>query len=45
MTTSLVAVATDVEHNGRRVVGYGFNSNRAGAVRTPGSTPERSAYK
>src|SRR6266568_6360226 len=27
MTTSLVAVVTDVEHNGRRVVGYGFNSN------------------
>src|SRR2546423_9025188 len=27
MTTSLVAVITDVERNGRRVVGYGFNSN------------------
>src|SRR3954447_11357750 len=27
MTTSLVAVMTDVERNGRRVVGYGFNSN------------------
>src|SRR5438046_1847413 len=27
MTTSLVAVVTDVERNGRRVVGYGFNSN------------------
>lgn len=27
MTTSLVAVVTDVEVGGRRVVGYGFNSN------------------
>jgi L-alanine-DL-glutamate epimerase-like enolase superfamily enzyme len=27
MTTSLVAVATDVIRDGRRVVGYGFNSN------------------
>ena len=27
MTTSLVAVVTDVVRNGRRVVGYGFNSN------------------
>src|SRR3569623_1154237 len=27
MTTSLVAVVTNVERNGRRVVGYGFNSN------------------
>ncbi|HCD7425686.1 TPA: mandelate racemase/muconate lactonizing enzyme family protein [Citrobacter werkmanii] len=27
MTTSLVAVMTDVEIDGRRVVGYGFNSN------------------
>src|SRR6266498_5641201 len=27
MTTSLVAVVTDVERNGRRIVGYGFNSN------------------
>lgn len=27
MTTSLVAVVTDAEHDGRRVVGYGFNSN------------------
>src|SRR5499433_2088557 len=27
MTTSLVAVVTDVIRNGRRVVGYGFNSN------------------
>jgi L-alanine-DL-glutamate epimerase-like enolase superfamily enzyme len=27
MTASLVAVLTDVERNGRRVVGYGFNSN------------------
>src|ERR1700709_893241 len=28
MTTSLVAVVTDVVRDGRRVVGYGFNSNR-----------------
>src|SRR3954466_8541868 len=27
MTTSLVAVVTNVERNGHRVVGYGFNSN------------------
>ncbi|WAL83876.1 mandelate racemase/muconate lactonizing enzyme family protein [Pandoraea sp. XJJ-1] len=27
MTSSLVAVVTDVVRNGRRVVGYGFNSN------------------
>ena len=27
MTASLVAVVTDVTRNGRRVVGYGFNSN------------------
>ncbi|HSQ81502.1 MAG TPA: mandelate racemase/muconate lactonizing enzyme family protein [Casimicrobiaceae bacterium] len=27
MTTSLVAVVTNVERNGARVVGYGFNSN------------------
>jgi L-alanine-DL-glutamate epimerase-like enolase superfamily enzyme len=27
MTTSLVAVITNIERNGRRVVGYGFNSN------------------
>ena len=27
MTTSLVAVVTDVVRNGERVVGYGFNSN------------------
>ncbi|HUH94530.1 MAG TPA: enolase C-terminal domain-like protein, partial [Casimicrobiaceae bacterium] len=27
MTTSLVAVVTNVERSGRRVVGYGFNSN------------------
>ena len=27
MTASLVAVITDVERHGRRVVGYGFNSN------------------
>src|SRR5437660_10321243 len=27
MTTSLVAVVTDAERDGRRVVGYGFNSN------------------
>ena len=27
MTTSLVAVVTDVVRDGHRVVGYGFNSN------------------
>ena len=27
MTASLVAVVTDVVRDGRRVVGYGFNSN------------------
>src|ERR1700749_3824804 len=27
MTTSLVAVVTHVHRDGRRVVGYGFNSN------------------
>src|SRR5450756_2372292 len=27
MTTSLVAVVTDVIRDGKRVVGYGFNSN------------------
>src|SRR3954471_23740364 len=27
MTTSLVAVVTDVMRDGRRIVGYGFNSN------------------
>ena len=27
MTSSLVAVVTNVEREGRRVVGYGFNSN------------------
>src|SRR5471032_401505 len=27
MTTSLVAVVTNVEREGKRVVGYGFNSN------------------
>src|SRR6267154_5881100 len=27
MTTSLVAVVTDVVRQGKRVVGYGFNSN------------------
>ena len=27
MTTSLVAVVTDAKRDGRRVVGYGFNSN------------------
>src|SRR5689334_19676588 len=27
MTTSLVAVVTNVERDGHRVVGYGFNSN------------------
>ena len=27
MTSSVVAVVTDVVRDGRRVVGYGFNSN------------------
>src|SRR5207244_10661990 len=27
MTTSLVAVVTDAKRDGKRVVGYGFNSN------------------
>src|SRR6188474_2196234 len=27
MTTSLVAVVTDVVRDGKRVIGYGFNSN------------------
>src|SRR5690349_12105315 len=27
MTSSLVAVVTNVEREGRRVIGYGFNSN------------------
>ena len=27
MDVSVVAVVTDVERDGRRVVGYGFNSN------------------
>lgn len=27
MTASVVAIVTDVVHNGKRVVGYGFNSN------------------
>src|SRR5215468_1790532 len=27
MTTSIVAVVTDVHRDGRRVIGYGFNSN------------------
>ena len=27
MTASVVAVVTDVKRNGKRVVGYGFNSN------------------
>src|ERR1700687_2287673 len=27
MTTSLVAVVTDMKRDGKRVVGYGFNSN------------------
>src|SRR5690348_3991012 len=27
MTSSLVAVVTNVERNGKRIIGYGFNSN------------------
>lgn len=49
MTTSLVAVVTDAVRDGRRVVGYGFNSNgrygQGGLIRErspPGSwTPRR----
>src|SRR3978361_1717179 len=33
MTTSVVAVVTDVVRNGRPVVGYGFNSNGRYAAR------------
>ena len=32
MTTSVVAVVTDVVRGGRRVIGYGFNSNGRYAV-------------
>ena len=32
MTTSVVAVVTDAERDGRRVIGYGFNSNGRYAV-------------
>ena len=47
MTTSLVAVVTDVKRDGKRVVGYGFNSNgrygQGGLIRErfahPGMTP------
>src|SRR6202012_762936 len=39
MTTSLVAVVTDAKRDGRRVVGYGFNSNgrygQGGLIREP----------
>ena len=41
MTTSLVAVVTDVVRDGRRVVGYGFNSNgrygQGGLIREQGN--------
>src|ERR1700759_4256330 len=39
MTTSLVAVVTDAKRDGRRVVGYGFNSN--GRYGQGGLIPER----
>ncbi len=39
MTASVVAVVTDVKRNGRRVVGYGFNSN--GRYAQPGLLSER----
>src|ERR1051325_872224 len=45
MTASLVAVVTDVQREGRRVVGYGFNSNgrygQGGPIRArfPGPVP------
>jgi L-alanine-DL-glutamate epimerase-like enolase superfamily enzyme len=39
MTASVVAVVTDVERDGRRVVGYGFNSN--GRYAQPGLLAER----
>src|SRR4051812_38710533 len=39
MTASLVAVVTDVMRDGRRVVGYGFNSN--GRDGPGGPLPER----
>ncbi len=55
MTTSLVAVVTDVVRDGRRVVGYGFNSNgrygQGGLIRerfraaAPGSRPEDAARR
>src|ERR1700746_2019570 len=41
MTTSLVAVVTDVMRDGKRVVGYGFNSN--GRSRPGGLMRERFA--
>ncbi|MFN3225848.1 MAG: mandelate racemase/muconate lactonizing enzyme family protein [Hyphomicrobiales bacterium] len=39
MTASVVAVITDVERNGKRVIGYGFNSN--GRYGQPGLIRER----
>ena len=39
MTASVVAVVTDVRRDGRRVVGYGFNSN--GRYAQPGLLAER----
>ena len=38
MTASLVAIVTDVVRDGRRIVGYGFNSNgRYGQAASSGS--------
>jgi hypothetical protein len=41
MTLSLVALVTDVVRDGRRVVGYGFNSVRAAAPRRRSSVAAR----
>src|SRR6266550_966225 len=41
MTTSLVAVVTDAERDGRRVVGYGFNSNGRSGQDLGGADVER----
>src|SRR6202020_1545206 len=43
MTASLVAVVTDAVRDGRRVVGYGFNSN--GRYGQGGLIRERFAYR
>ena len=46
MTTSLVAVVTDAKRDGKRVVGYGFNSNGRygqGGLAHPGGRSEVAA--